>query len=144
MQPLIWGPPHLLANYARAPRAPGIYAIGRARDPALPVSPTDEIDPYLRNWPDNLEGLYVGISEDRRAGIRGRLSKHARGRGSRYVAQQIRAGQPLWYIAAAGDQLADYEALFLTLTTIFVGNVRPEGQRMIRRMYQRIDADDGA
>ena len=58
-----WTDPKPLSDYKGEKRMPGLYVIGRARDPAAPPLPSHADDPYLLdNWPTNFQPEYVGIS----------------------------------------------------------------------------------
>jgi len=132
-----------LADFRRAPVQPGIYVIGKARDPAAPVVPNDDYDSYVANWPDNMDGLYVGISEGLTAGLRGRLRCHFRGKGNKDVARRLALGQRLWFITSTGLESANYEALFLCLksSNFLTSNVRGENSRFPRRLIRKVEAD---
>lgn len=141
---LRWSGPWLLSSYLTLAKGPGIYVIGHATDASRPVTPGTEINSYLYNWPENFTSLYVGISESRREGARGRLRSHFRGRGNRDLAARQRNGQDLWFIAALGT-FASHEALFLSLASgFFPSNVRDEGKRFAIRLNREIDAEIAA
>lgn len=141
MQSLFWSDPLPLFDHVQAPRGPGLYVIGMAHDPELPILPCAEIDPYMRNWPNNLRGLYIGISESRGEGVRRRLRCHAKGRGNRDLARRIAGGESLWFLTASGLELAAYEALFLMMTNAFPSNIRAEGRRYVARLHRQIDRE---
>lgn len=104
---LLWCDPCLLSNYLSWPKGPGLYVIGRARDPSIPVTVSNEYDGYALNWPDNFEGLYVGNSLSCREGVRARLRSHFRCRGNKLIATHIKAGECLYFIAIAGLEAAE-------------------------------------
>ncbi|WP_337267105.1 hypothetical protein [Oryzifoliimicrobium ureilyticus] len=138
-----WLDPQPLSNYGMAPTGPGIYVIGNAIDALKPIIPTEEYDDYAANWPDNLHGLYVGISESAGRGIRSRLSCHARSKGNRDIALRLRKREDLWYIASPGAEGADFEVLFLTLfnrASMFTSNVRDELRRSTLRRHRQAEA----
>ena len=135
-----WEPPQRLADYREAKRGPGIYIIGEAIDPAKPVTPNDEVDAYVFNWPDNLRSLYVGISLSRGEGVRLRLRQHFKGRGNRGIKSDLEAGKALWFVACYGEEVADFEALFIIMSTDgFRHNVRDEKSRFARRLNRKIE-----
>ncbi|PJE25726.1 hypothetical protein [Pseudooceanicola antarcticus] len=141
---LRWSEPRLLADYLALPKGPGIYVIGHASDPVRKVQAGQEIDAYLYNWPENFTSLYVGISESRREGVRGRLRSHFRARGNADLAARQKRGEVLWYIAALGT-FASHEALFLALANgFFPSNLRDEGKRFAIRLNREIDAQIAA
>lgn len=52
-------------------------------------------------------------------GIRGRLYRHARGRGNRFIAAEVAGGASLYLSYIEGMDSAAYEALYLHLQTGF-------------------------
>ena len=136
---LDWSDPILLKDYSSAPTGPGIYAIGEPIDLATPVTVCDDYDAYLGRWPNNLRPVYVGISESSGRGLRGRLSSHARQKGNKYVADRLRAGARMWFIAISGPEVIEYEAPFMCLKTTgqFEGNVREEAERSAKRRMKQ-------
>lgn len=65
-----------------------------------------------------------------------------RKKGSKKIAELIRAGEQLWFVAASGIDLIEYEVLFMCLQSDsqFFGNVRPEGERSVARQLAAIRA----
>lgn len=142
---LDWTDPIILKKYGAAPKGSGIYAIGEPIDHAMPVTPCDNYDAYFGRWPNNLRPVYVGISESNGPGVRGRLSSHARGKGNKFVAEQIQAGVEMWFITISGKEVIEYEALLMCLKTTgqFEGNRRKESERSARRRMQNIRREMG-
>jgi hypothetical protein len=141
---IVWTDPKPLSEYRTCPKGQGIYAIGRARDKAMPVAPTPEFDAYMFNWPDNLEPLYVGISENNGEGIRRRVRSHFKGKGNKRVFDLVRNGEELWFVACSGEDVVNYEALFLiafTPGTGFIANKRSETRNHAKRLNRKIDAE---
>jgi len=141
---IIWSDPEPLSRYGTCPKGPGIYAIGRARNELLPIEPTAEFDAYMFNWPDNLEPLYVGISESGAEGVRRRIRTHFRGRGNKKIAELVRAGKKLWFVACSGEEVVNFEALFLTAFAPgsgFIANKRSETRNFGKRLNRKIEAD---
>ncbi len=141
---ITWTPPQPLTAYHTAFRQKGIYIIGGRYNPNLSVTPGLGDDDYWgRNWPNNFKPYYVGISESLSSGVRGRLSRHSRKRGNMKISQRIRNNEPLFFIAAYGNDLAAYEALFLCLKTDvqFSDNIRSEIERGTKREYERVRAN---
>ena len=137
-QMLNWLDPKLLNDYRSAPSGRGIYVIGKPIDPHKPVTACTDYDDYIGRWPDNMRGIYVGISESKGAGVRGRLSCHARGKGNKCVADHIRLGSTLYFITISG-YMADFESLILCLKNHcqFECNVRDELERGAKRRLDR-------
>lgn len=139
-----WTDPKTLNQYKQELRRPGLYVIGRGRDSKLPPSPSHKSDPYLLgNWPTNFQPEYVGISESNAPGVRGRLSCHARSKGSKHVAQLLREGVHLYYIAIYGAEATDFEPLFigLKMTNQFEGNIRAEHDRAAKKRHDKIRSE---
>lgn len=133
-----------LEQYRDCPTGPGIYAIGRARDPGSPVTASNEFDAYIFNWPDNLAPLYVGISESPGEGLRRRLRSHFRGRGNREVAHLLGQGERLWFVVSRGREVVNFEALFLIAFgsgTGFIANRRSETRNFAKRAVRTVDAE---
>jgi len=140
---IVWNDPLPLERYRYCPTGPGIYAIGRARDPNCPIAPNAEFDAYAFNWPDNLAPLYVGISESSSEGLRRRLRSHFRGRGNKQIAHLLEQGEQLWFVACCGREVVNYEALFLvafSAGTGFVANRRSETRNFAKRAVRSADA----
>jgi len=135
-----WSNPIPLQDYKHAPRGPGIYVIGRPI--TIDPHPTQqaEDDPYLGRWPESFSPLYVGISESKGAGIRGRLSSHCRSGGNSRVADHLKQGTKLWFIFVSSIKYIEGEALLLCLKTSyqFDANVRSEMERSMRRQATRV------
>ncbi|MBH1531213.1 hypothetical protein I5T99_19330 [Stenotrophomonas maltophilia] len=130
--------------YRNTLRKAGVYIIGGATDQNFQVVGSGEIDPYLFiNWPINFIPYYIGISETKRIGVRGRLSSHRRCKGSKEIARRVRSNERLYFICAYGDDLAKYESLFLCLkaTGQFEDNVRNEIDRDSKRRYKKIRSE---
>lgn len=139
---IVWSSPLPLKDYRQCAKGPGIYAIGRVRDPDQPVVSGTEFDAYMFNWPDNLAPLYVGISESRGEGLRRRLRTHYRGRGNKQIARLVAQGEALWFVACSGSAVVNFEALFLvafTPETGFIANRRSETTNFGKRMSRVID-----
>ncbi|RYG82929.1 MAG: hypothetical protein EON59_13990, partial [Alphaproteobacteria bacterium] len=139
---LAWVDPQKLAEYAKAPRGWGVYVIGRPLDASKPVTANPIYDPYVGTWPDNFQALYVGISESRGAGVRGRLSCHARRKGNKCIAARIDKGETLWFITQSGE-LAHVESAMLTLKMArqFECNIRDELKRNSLRQHRKVSAE---
>jgi hypothetical protein len=140
---LTWSNPEKLSAYRSTFRKPGIYIIGGVRDSMLEITGSGEDNPYLKkNWPNNFIPYYVGISESRNTGVRGRLRAHRRGKGSKGIARRLVAGEQLYFIAAHGEDFVSYEPLFLCLKTTgqFNDNVRPEIDRDAKRRFKKARA----
>jgi len=136
-----WSEPELLKNYKLALRSPGIYIIGAPRDSSVAMEGCGEDDPYLFfNWPDNLIPYYVGLSESKKSGVKSRLSAHARGKGSKAIAQRIKNSENLYYICIYGDDTDHLEAGMLCLKAAnqFSDNVRDENSRNSSRQTRKI------
>lgn len=140
---ITWTAPSLLTAYRTALRLPGVYIIGGQRDKTLPITSRACEDAYLgRDWPDNFVPYYVGISESSSVGVRARLSKHKRSRGSTRIRDRVADGQQLYFIAAYGTDWIEYEALYLCLKTDqqFCDNIRCEMDRSSKRQYEKVRA----
>lgn len=140
---ITWTPPQPLTAHKTALRQKGLYIIGGKQNPKLLVTPaTDEDDYFGRNWPNNFKPYYIGISESLSSGVRGRLSRHSRQRGSIKISQRIRDKEPLFFIASYGNDLEAYEALFLCLKTDvqFSDNIRSEIERSSKREFEKVRA----
>ena len=136
-----WSNPKRLSQYKEELRQPGLYVIGRARDTNSPPAPSNQSDPYLlTNWPDNFQPEYVGISEANQPGVRGRLSCHARSKGSVHVAELLEQGVTLYFIVIYGMEATRLEPLFIALKTTnqFEGNRREEYDRAAKKQYKKI------
>lgn len=139
-----WSDPLELSLYRNSCRSPGVYMIGSAIDLDVPVVGSNEEDAYLlHNWPDNFKPHYIGISESRSIGVRGRLSVHKRCKGNKGIAQRVRRGDVLYFVALYGTDIASYEALFLLYKSqgLFEDNVRSELERDLNRRYRRVRAE---
>jgi hypothetical protein len=139
-----WTDPKSLSQYKQGLRLPGLYVIGRSRDSKSPPSPSHQSDPYLlENWPINFQPEYVGISEAKAPGVRGRLSCHARYKGSKHVAQLLKDGVDLYFIAIYGAEATGFEALFIALKMPhqFEGNKRAEHDRAAKKRYDKIRSE---
>ncbi len=138
-----WTDPRPLGEYKQERRMPGLYVIGRSRGLLTPPIPSRQDDPYLLyNWPTNFQPEYVGISEANAPGVRGRLSCHARSKGSKHIAQLLKEGIALYFIAIYGLEASKLEVLFIALkaTGQFEGNKRPEHDRAAKKRYAEIRA----
>jgi hypothetical protein len=134
-----WADPIKLADWKLAPATPGLYAIGVCNRPNEPPGPALDNDGKLGGLPTNLHVLYIGRSLDRTRGIRGRLSRHARGRGNRRIARQINETSEFWFCHLVGDGAAGLETLYL----YFVPGIRPEfNQRpeLLRTLKEQYEA----
>ena len=133
---------HRLPAYKNAPRGAGLYIIGAVIDPAEAVALQAKHDAYLWNYPRNLTLEYVGISESKTSGVRGRLSCHARGKGNKGIAALIGQGKPLWFVTVMGRQFIEYESILLALqnATQFAQNQRGEFERSAKRQLREIRA----
>lgn len=139
-----WSNPKSLSEYKQELQQPGLYVIGRARDPNLLPTPSNQSDPYLlHNWPDNFQPDYVGISEANKPGVKGRLSCHARLKGSTHVAELLNKGVKLYFITIYGIEMTALEPLFIALkaTNQFEGNRREENDRAAKKRYNKIRAE---
>ncbi|HQQ74997.1 MAG TPA: hypothetical protein PK031_07575 [Pseudomonadales bacterium] len=139
-----WTEPLELINYSCAKRQPGIYIIGGVIDQSLPMVGCGEEDPYLfKNWPDNLIPYYIGISETKNVGVRGRLSAHSRCKGNKGIAKRVIENEHLYFIAAYGNNCSQYEAVVLCLKNAcqFEDNVRCEIDRDAKRRYRKVRAE---
>jgi hypothetical protein len=139
---MTYSDPQLLTDYKFAPRGAGLYVIGATHDPGQPVISAKDQDPYLWNFPENLTLEYVGMSVSSGSGVRGRLSCHARGKGSKGVAELIRQGKTLWFVTVMGRPFAEYEVVLLCLQAPgqFAQNQRGEFERSAARQYRAIRA----
>jgi hypothetical protein len=138
---IAWSDPFPLHAYRQTLRTPGVYIIGGTADPRVPVVGCGEDDPYLgHNWPDNFVPHYVGISESKNIGVRGRLRSHRRRKGNKGIAARLGRGEELYFIFAYGAELITYESAYLCLksSTQFSDNVRSEFDRDAHRRYRRI------
>jgi hypothetical protein len=137
-----WSEPQELQNYKNAVRGPGLYVIGKPKD-GRPSGSGKKSAYLLNNWPDNFVPEYVGISESMGSGVRGRLSEHARSKGSKHVKKLLAAGESLYFITINGKDTSEYEAAFLILKTKcqFAGNVRCEINRSAKRRYDAVRAE---
>ena len=142
---LDWADPEKLADYKNAPKEVGLYIIGCRRDANKQVTASADYDAYLGKWPDNFQGLYVGISENRKGGVRTRVSSHARKKGNKEIARRIRSGEELWFISISGKETIELEAVLLLLKTDtqFQCNVRDELERSARRRAKQRRRDMG-
>ncbi len=139
-----WTDPKLLSQYKKELRLPGLYVIGRALDSKSPPSPSQQSDSYLlENWPTNFQPEYVGISEADAPGVRGRLSCHARSKGSKHVARLLSEGIDLYFICIYGAEATVFESLFIALkmTHQFEGNKRAEHDRAAKKRYDKIRSE---
>lgn len=107
--------PHKLCEYRKAPRSMGIYVIGSRTDPCSPMGVKLTDAPYISWCPENFLPRYVGISESKSSGIRGRLSSHARSKGNKGVAKLIESGVELWFVCIEGAGNIEFEAVFCAL-----------------------------
>ncbi len=132
--------PYELSDYKSSPRSKGIYVIGSKSDKLKPMSGLFDDDPYFFWCPVNFKPRYVGVSESERSGIRGRLSSHARSKGSKRIAGILKSKEPLWYICIEGEDKVRLEALFLCLKggNQFDCNIRSENKRSGKREYQKV------
>ena len=138
---ITWSNPEELSAYRSSLRQPGIYIIGGAKDVQLQVEGSGKDDPYLaRNWPDNFVPHYIGISESKNIGVRGRLRSHRRGKGNKGIATRLRKSEKIYFIAAYGVDLVAFESLFLCLksTSQFADNVRGEVERDSNRKFRQV------
>jgi len=139
-----WSIPYPIIQYKECPTGPGIYAIGKAIDASKPVNPASEFDPYMFNWPDNLQPVYIGISESSGEGLRRRVRSHFKGRGNKKVANLIHSGENLFFMYCRGQDVVNFEALFLmvfTPGTGFTANKRSELRNFSVRLNKRIDSE---
>lgn len=137
-----WENPIELKSYNHAKREPGIYVIGSSRLAGQPPSPSNVDDPYLlSNWPDNFKPEYVGVSESKSAGVRSRLSKHARKRGNKNIAKLVENNIDLYFIAIYGGMIVTIlEPLFIALKSAgqFECNVRLDYSRSQNRAHEKL------
>ncbi len=137
-----WSDPLPLKDYLKSRKDTGIYIIGSARLRGVTPAPSNENNDYLlHNFPNDFKPEYVGISESAKSGIRARLSKHARGKGNKHVAQLITQRAELYFICIYGNEIiAAYEPLFTALKTNgqFECNVRLEHERNHRKRHEKI------
>ena len=100
----MWSFPQKLRNYSQAPREIGVYLIGEMI-PVPPLTEAEAQDNFLgKNWPDGFFPHYIGMSYEKKCGVRRRLSCHARGRGNVCIAKMIRDGKDLYYICRTGPE----------------------------------------
>lgn len=138
-----WTEPIELKDYKSALLGAGLYIVGKPRIKGTSLQGNGESDAYLlENWPDGMLPLYVGISSSNGRGMRGRLSSHARGRGSKFLKEELDKKELLYFIQISGKMAVEYEALFIQLQTKdqFPGNVRNEVDRAARRQFDQIRA----
>ncbi len=142
---LNWSDPIKLSCYLKSPHGAGIYAIGQPINLMTAITPCIEYDPYMGRWPNNMQPIYVGISESEGSGVRGRLSCHARQKGNKYIRELLIAGNELWFVTISGKEVIEYEALFLCLKMSgqFDGNIRPEAERSSSRRRNKIRQEMG-
>lgn len=135
--------PHELSDYRKAPRSKGIYVIGSRFDLSIPLCAKFLDDPYFRWCPENFVPRYVGISESKSSGMRGRLSSHARSKGNTGVARLIDSREELWFVCIEGAKRIELEAMFLCLKggNQFDCNVRDENMRSGKRRYRAYRAE---
>lgn len=137
-----WSAPLPLKDYLKSRKDSGIYIIGSARLKLIPPTQSNENNDYLlHNFPNNFRPEYVGISESAKSGIKARLSKHARGKGNKHVAQLIAQRVELYFICIYGNEIVTaYEPLFTALKTSgqFECNVRLEHERNHRKRHEKI------
>jgi predicted GIY-YIG superfamily endonuclease len=135
-----WTNPIELKKYKLALRGPGLYMVGKPRVTGTSLRGNGQSDPYLlENWPDGMLPLYVGISLSYGSGMRGRLSAHARGKGSKFLKKELAKKERLYFIQIIGENAAEYEALFIQLQNNFqfAGNIRNEIDRAAKRRYEQ-------
>jgi len=138
-----WTEPVELNRYRLALRGAGLYIVGKPRIVGTSLHGNGESDPYLLdNWPDGMVPLYVGISLSHGSGMRKRLSAHARGRGNKFLKDEVGKKERLYFVQIKGESAAEYEALFIQLRTRFqfAGNVRDEIDRAGARHFERVRA----
>lgn len=137
-----WTNPFPIKEYLKAQKSPGIYIIGSARTAGVTPTPSNENNDYLlHNFPNDFKPEYVGISESANTGVKARLSKHARQKGNKHIAQLINQGVELYFIAIYGNELVSmYEPLFTALKASgqFEGNVRLEHERNHGKRHEKI------
>lgn len=137
-----WTAPLSLKDYLKAEKSPGLYVIGSATSPGLAPTPSNESNDYLlHNFPENFRPEYVGISESTKTGVKARLSKHARARGSKHIAQLLKQRVDLYFIVIYGNVLVTrFEPLFTALKAQgqFEGNVRLEHLRDHAKRHEQI------
>lgn len=132
--------PYELTDYRSAPKSKGIYIIGSKFDAQKPIIKSFHEGPYSKWCPINFVPRYAGISESKSSGMRGRLSCHARSKGSKRVTELIKSGEMLWYICIEGEDKLRYEAVFLCLKggEQFDCNIRNENFRSGKREHQKV------
>lgn len=137
-----WSAPQPLKDYLKSQQKPGIYIIGSSKQKGIVPTPSNVDDDYLlRNFPNDYMPIYVGISESFKVGVKGRLSKHARKKGNKYIAQLIDCQVDLYFICIYGHELVTcYEPLFIALKGFdqFEGNCRLEYKRSHRKRFEKI------
>ncbi|THJ30954.1 hypothetical protein E8K88_16440 [Lampropedia aestuarii] len=138
-----WTDPLPLSDYLQSVRGPGLYVIGESPHGVAPSPPTDD-DKFLgENWPDNFHPHYAGISLSPKRGMTSRLYCHARSRGNSYIASLIQKKANLYFIQLPGRMNADLEQhmIMLKSSIVFLGNVRDEESRLIKRWQKQLDID---
>lgn len=137
-----WGDPIRLKEYNLSRRESGLYVIGSERVVGVSPTPSNIDDPYLlSNWPDNFKAEYVGVSESNRAGVKSRLSSHARRKGNKNIAELIENGVELYFIAIYGNMVVTIlEPLFIALKSSgqFECNIRLDYMRSQRKSHEKL------
>ena len=130
-----WSDPIKLSSYRSCSKGPGVYVIGEPRDLSRPVALATDYDSYLGRWPGKFRGLYIGISESTREGIRGRLRSHARGRGSKGLKKYLDEAKDLQFIFMSGLGATNLETVYVHMRQpeLFPLNVRSELRRQAQR-----------